>query len=78
MNLSQKALKFIIILAFGALKYCVKSYRERLNFHCDLIDSGCAYEVTFKPFIANPLTVATNKSGNMRFILDLSVLNKFG
>ena len=34
MNLSQKALKFIIILAFGALKYCVKSYRERLNFHC--------------------------------------------
>ena len=44
---------------------------------CDLIDSGCAYEVPFKPFIVNPLTVATNKSGNMRLILDLSVLNKF-
>ena len=44
---------------------------------CDLIDSGCGYEVPFKPFIVNPLTVATNKSGNMRLILDLSVLNKF-
>ena len=44
---------------------------------CDLIDSGCAYAVPFKPYIVNPLTVATNKSGNMRLILDLSVLNKF-
>ena len=44
---------------------------------CDLIDSGCAHEVPFKPFIVNPLTVATNISGNMRLILDLSVLNKF-
>jgi len=30
---------------------------------CDLIDSSYAYEVPFKPFIVNPLTVATNKSG---------------
>ena len=44
---------------------------------CDLINSSYAYEIPFKPFIVNPLTVATNKSGNMRLILDLSVLNKF-
>jgi hypothetical protein len=28
--------------------------------------------VPFKPFIVNPLTVATNKSGNMRFILKIN------
>jgi len=35
---------------------------------CDFIDSGCGYEVPFKPFIVNPLTVTTNKLGKMRLI----------
>ena len=43
----------------------------------DLVDSGCAYEVPFVPFVVNPLSVAINKSGKKRLILDLSVLNKF-
>ena len=43
----------------------------------DLVDSGCAYEVPFTPYIVNPLSVATIKSGKKRSILDLSVLNKF-
>lgn len=42
----------------------------------DLLESGCAYEVPFKPFVVNPLSVATQKSGKKRLILDLSVLNK--
>ena len=43
----------------------------------DLIDTGCAYKVPCTPFIVNPLSVASNKSGKKRLILDLSVLNKF-
>jgi hypothetical protein len=42
----------------------------------DLLDSGCVHEVPFKPFVVNPLSVATNSSGKKRLILDLSVLNK--
>ena len=42
----------------------------------DLIDNGCAVKVPFRPFVVNPLSVATNKSGKKRLILDLSVLNK--
>ena len=41
----------------------------------ELVDSGCAYEVPFKPIVVNPLSVATQKSGKKRLILDLSVLN---
>jgi len=44
---------------------------------CDLIDSWCAYAVPLKPYIVNPLIVATHKSVKMRLILDLSALNKF-
>ncbi|XP_071133514.1 uncharacterized protein [Mytilus edulis] len=42
----------------------------------ELVDSGCAYEVPFTPYIVNPLSVASNKSGKKRLILDLSILNK--
>ena len=42
----------------------------------DLLDSCCVHEVPFKPFVVNPLSVATNSSGKKRLILDLSVLNK--
>jgi hypothetical protein len=51
-------------------------------FHVDqavseLVDCGCVHEVSFIPYMVNPLSVATNKSGKKRLILDLSVLNKF-
>lgn len=36
---------------------------------------GCAVEVPFLPYILNPLSVAINKSGKKRLILDLSILN---
>ena len=41
----------------------------------DLVSSGCAVQVPFKPFIVNPLSVAIQKSGKKRLILDLSILN---
>ena len=43
----------------------------------ELVDSGCVHKVPFIPYVVNPLSVATNKSGKKRLILDLSVLNKF-
>jgi hypothetical protein len=43
----------------------------------ELVENDCAYEVPFKPFAVNPLSVAINKSEKKRLILDLSVLNKF-
>jgi hypothetical protein len=43
----------------------------------ELVDNGCVHEVPFIPYVVNPLSVATNKSGKKRLILDLSVLNKF-
>ena len=42
----------------------------------DLVCSGCVIEVPFTPHIVNPLSVATQKSGKKRLILDLSILNK--
>lgn len=41
----------------------------------DLVSSGCAVQVPFKPFIVNPLSVSIQKSGKKRLILDLSILN---
>ena len=43
----------------------------------ELVDCGCVHEVSFIPYMVSPLSVATNKSGKKRLILDLSVLNKF-
>ena len=42
----------------------------------ELVESGCAKLVPFKPYIVNPLSVALNKSVKPRLILDLSILNK--
>jgi hypothetical protein len=42
----------------------------------ELVDSGCVHKVPFIHYVVNPLSVATNKSGKKRLILDLSVLNK--
>ena len=38
---------------------------------------GRVHEVPFIPYVVNPISVATNKSGKKRLILDPSVLNKF-
>lgn len=43
----------------------------------ELVESGAVKEVPFIPFVTNPLSVASNKSGKLRLILDLSVLNKY-
>lgn len=43
----------------------------------DLVELGGVKEVPFKPFVTNPLSVASNKSGKLRLILDLSLLNKY-
>ena len=43
---------------------------------CELIASGCVKELPFTPFVVSPLSVATNKAGKQRLILDLSLLNK--
>ena len=43
----------------------------------ELVYSGCVQNVPFIPYVVDPLSVATNKSGKKRLILDLSVLNKF-
>jgi hypothetical protein len=41
----------------------------------EFIFSGCAIEVPFQPYIVNPLSAATHKSGKKRLILDLSILD---
>ena len=42
----------------------------------ELLSTGCVIEIPFQPHIVNPLSVATQKSGKKRLILDLSILNK--
>jgi len=42
----------------------------------ELLTSGCIVEVPFQPHIVSSLSVATQKSGKKRLILDLSLLNK--
>lgn len=41
-----------------------------------LIKSGCVVEVTHRPYIVSPLSVAENRS-KKRLILDLSRLNNY-
>ena len=42
-----------------------------------LLVKNCAYEVSYIPHNANPLSVAINASGKKRLISDVSVLNTF-
>jgi hypothetical protein len=42
----------------------------------ELLASGCVKELPFTPFVVSLLSVATNKAGKQRLILDLSLLNK--
>ena len=41
-----------------------------------LLENGCVVEVKDKPIVINPLTVATNKVGKQRLVLDCCHLNK--
>ncbi|VDI75750.1 Hypothetical predicted protein [Mytilus galloprovincialis] len=43
----------------------------------ELSKNGCVHEVPFQPFVVNPLSVAIQKSGKKRLILDLSELNVY-
>lgn len=63
---------------------CFKNNKSAFQNHdfvdtaiAELVDNGCAIKVPFKPYVVSPLSVATQKSGKKRLILDLSVLNKF-
>ena len=40
-----------------------------------LLSNGCIQEVESRPPVVNPLTVATNKSGKKRLVLDCQHLN---
>ena len=42
----------------------------------ELLASGWVKEFFLTPFVVSPLSVATNKAGKQRLILDLSLLNK--
>ena len=43
----------------------------------ELLKEGCIHQVPFQPFVVNPLSVAVQKSGKKRLILDLSELNYY-
>lgn len=57
-----------------------KSARDNAQFVSKeikkLLVKGCVTEVKEKPTVINPLTVATNKSGKQRLVLDCRHLNK--
>ena len=41
-----------------------------------LLAKGCVEKVEIRPSVVNPITVATNKSGKKRLVLDIRHLNK--
>lgn len=43
----------------------------------ELVNTGAVKNIPFKPFVVSPLSVASNRSGKHRLILDLSMLNKY-
>ena len=57
-----------------------KSARDNAQFVSEeiqkLLVKRCVTEVKEKPTVINPLTVATNKSGKQRLVLDCRHLNK--
>lgn len=75
---------YIIPFSSNPPSMCFKNNKSAFNNHefvdtaiADLVNNGCAIQVPFKPYVVSPLSVATQKSGKKRLILDLSVLNKF-
>ena len=43
----------------------------------DLLASGCVIKCLEQPFIVNPLSVSTQRTGKKRLILDLRIPNKY-
>ena len=75
---------YVIPFSNNPPSMCFKNNRSAFQNHdfvdtaiAELVDNGCAIKVPFKPYVVSPLSVATQKSGKKRLILDLSVLNKF-
>ena len=58
-----------------------KSARDNVKTVCTeiqkLIDKGCVSEVSDIPFVVNPLTLAFNKVGKPRLVLDCRHINQF-
>jgi hypothetical protein len=67
MNWSQNALKFIIILAFSAINYCVKLYLSRtfeLSLLCCSAGLTMGFESLFKVFgVSDVLSVCITLGG---------------
>ena len=43
----------------------------------ELLTTNCINEVTYPPFVVNPLTVSVQSSGKKRLVLDLRHVNKY-
>ena len=58
-----------------------KSARDNMGFVkeevCKLLEKGCVKEVTEVPFVTNPLTVAFNRTGKPRLVLDCRHINQY-
>ena len=58
-----------------------KSARDNMGFVkeevCKLLEKGCVKEVTEVPFVTNPLTVAFNRTGKPRLVLDCGHINQY-
>jgi hypothetical protein len=74
---------YVIPFIEPPIQMCFKNNRSALGNEefvsqtiFDLIKSGCVVQVPFQPFVVNPLSVATHKSGKKR-LLDLSTLNRY-
>ena len=74
---------YVIPFIEPPIQMCFKNNRSALGNDVfvsqtisDLIKSGCVVKVPFQPFVVNPLSVATHKSGKKR-LLDLSTLNRY-
>ena len=54
----------------------MKSNKSAIT-NSEFVEQAITERVPFKTVVVNPLSVAINKLGKKRLILDLSVLNKF-
>ena len=58
-----------------------KSARDSMAFVkeevCKLLEKGCVKEVTEVPFVTNPLSVAFNRTGKPRLLLDCRHINHY-
>jgi hypothetical protein len=75
---------YVIPFIEPPIQMCFKNNRSALGNEefvsqaiSDLIKSGYVVQVPFQPFVVNPLSVATQKSGKKRLIVVLSTLNRY-